>query len=61
MIVIGCADTFAKNTLWCKYIEHCKKKGVFVEGGINALVPSEFKSLAKEGETEEVVEDWVPS
>lgn len=42
LIVIGCANTFSDNKLWCKYIEYCKSIGVFVEGPLNELVPSEF-------------------
>jgi regulator of nonsense transcripts 1 len=47
LIVIGCADTFAQNTIWCKFIEHCRKKGVFVEGNLNDLQPSEFEGRTR--------------
>ncbi|OHS92785.1 putative regulator of nonsense transcript [Tritrichomonas foetus] len=43
LIVIGCADTFSKNKLWCRYIQHCMEKGVFVEGTLNDLQQSEFE------------------
>jgi regulator of nonsense transcripts 1 len=63
LIVVGCASTFAKNTLWCKFIEHCKKKGVFVEGQLNHLHPSEFNPLVEDGKAGaddegEAVGDW---
>jgi regulator of nonsense transcripts 1 len=53
MIVIGCARTFARNRLWCKYIEHCKSKGVFVEGSLTDLQPSQFEPLVGEGDRDE--------
>ncbi|KAH0795449.1 Regulator of nonsense transcripts 1 [Histomonas meleagridis] len=42
LIVIGCANTYSDNPLWCKYIEYCKSINVFVEGKINSLTPSTF-------------------
>ena len=42
LIIIGCADTFAQNPLWCKLIQHCQDVGVFVEGTLNDLRTSEF-------------------
>jgi regulator of nonsense transcripts 1 len=63
LIVVSCANTFAKNALWCRYIEHCKKKGVFVEGTLNHLQPSEFKPFVENGaagaeDDDETVGDW---
>lgn len=45
LIVIGTADTFMKNKMWCKFIQHCSEKGVFVEGQLNDLKPSNFEPL----------------
>lgn len=45
LIVIGCADTFAENKMWCKYIQHCKDNNVFVDGTINNFKPSNFSPL----------------
>lgn len=42
LVVIGCANTYSENKLWCKYIEHCKSLGVFVEGKLTDLRQSEF-------------------
>ena len=45
LIVLGCANTFAENPTWCKYIKHCQERGVFVEGSFNNFTPSSFTPL----------------
>jgi regulator of nonsense transcripts 1 len=57
LVVIGCARTFARNRIWCRYIEHCKQNGVFVEGSLGHLAPSQFEALAPERETEDEADD----
>jgi regulator of nonsense transcripts 1 len=42
LIVIGCADTFSENKVWCQFIKHCQDRNVFVEGAINNFKPSSF-------------------
>ncbi|KAH0794274.1 regulator of nonsense transcripts 1 [Histomonas meleagridis] len=54
LITLGDAKTFAKNKLWCKYIEHCISKKVFVEGkDVDSLVPSTFTPLVTTNEMED--------
>ena len=54
LIVIGCAETFSKNKLWCKFILHCIEKNAFVEGDLNSWKPSTFKpQISTEGEEED--------
>ncbi|EAY21670.1 putative regulator of nonsense transcripts, putative [Trichomonas vaginalis G3] len=45
LIVLGCADTFSENKVWCKYIKHCQENRVFVDGSINDFKPSNFSPL----------------
>jgi regulator of nonsense transcripts 1 len=51
LIVLGNADTFARNRLWVKFIEKCVSNGVFVQGeDLDSLTPSTFTSLVEEDE-----------
>ena len=58
LIIVGNANTFARNSCWCKLIQHLMSKGVFVEGELESLHPSTFTALADESQAEEdLVED----
>jgi regulator of nonsense transcripts 1 len=51
LVIVGNALTFARSKIWTKLIEHCTKKGVFMEGEtLDTLVPSTFTSLVAEGD-----------
>lgn len=45
LVIIGCAETFSKSKMWCRYIQYCKDKNVFVEGDYDCLKVSDFKPL----------------
>jgi regulator of nonsense transcripts 1 len=57
LVVVGNAETFARNKLWVKYIEHCISVGVFVEGdGLDGLRKGSFNSMISETEVGDVDE-----
>lgn len=52
LIIVGNANTFAKNVCWCRQIESLMSRGLFVEGDLDALKLSTFTALA-EGKMED--------
>ena len=58
LIIVGNANTFSRNSCWCKLILNLMSKGVFVEGQLESLHASTFTALADESQAEEdLVED----
>ncbi|OHT11412.1 Regulator of nonsense transcripts 1 [Tritrichomonas foetus] len=45
LIIVGCAETFLKNKMWCKFIHRCIQEKVFVEGDLNSLQVLKIEAL----------------